>query len=295
MSSDTNPDGSTPNVREMYRQLETPQGAHIEHCPICEAEAALWQFSETPDAIVQRVAMCSHRDEIGPQDGIVNSGCLLYMPDEAFYQPTAREAIRYWNSFAVALRELRAGNAPAADSQKSSPERCEPAAQWDDPRVQTVYEVLCSDEAPPPEQHWEGWLACRIVGALDGTTAAQPDPTVMQYLALTDAMRYQAGEQLLSAEEYAATLYADAARYRWLRNRTCGVRDGGLQRLALPSPRPLGNIMQGAVCQHLDNAIDAALAGSALPGTSPSTEPEALETAQPTGRVASVATGGAHG
>jgi hypothetical protein len=43
-----------------------------------------------------------------------------------------------------------------------------------------------------------------------------PDSTAMQYLALTDAMHYEAGPQLLSPEEYAAALYADAARYRWL-------------------------------------------------------------------------------
>ena len=45
-------------------------------------------------------------------------------------------------------------------------------------------------------------------------TAAQPDATVMQYLALTDAMHYEAGDQLLSAEEYAAALYADAMKWR---------------------------------------------------------------------------------
>jgi hypothetical protein len=30
-----------------------------------------------------------------------------------------------------------------------------------------VYEILCSEEAPPnPEEHWEGWIARRIVAAL---------------------------------------------------------------------------------------------------------------------------------
>ena len=54
------------------------------------------------------------------------------------------------------------------------PAQPEPAAQWDDPRVQRVYELLCSDEAPPKEQHWEGWLARRIVDALAASPAAQP-------------------------------------------------------------------------------------------------------------------------
>ena len=42
----------------------------------------------------------------------------------------------------------------------------EPAAQFEDPLVQAVYAILCSDEVPPAEQHWEGWAARRIVDAL---------------------------------------------------------------------------------------------------------------------------------
>ena len=48
----------------------------------------------------------------------------------------------------------------------------EPLTSFDDPKVQVVYDLLCSDEAPPPEQHWEGWVARRIVDAL----AATPEP-----------------------------------------------------------------------------------------------------------------------
>ena len=48
----------------------------------------------------------------------------------------------------------------------------EPLTSFDDPRAQIVYDLLCSDEAPPPEQHWEGWVARRIVDAL----AATPEP-----------------------------------------------------------------------------------------------------------------------
>jgi len=47
-----------------------------------------------------------------------------------------------------------------------------PVAQWGDPRVQAVYDILCSCDAPPAEQHWEGWTARRIVDALD--TPSQP-------------------------------------------------------------------------------------------------------------------------
>lgn len=43
----------------------------------------------------------------------------------------------------------------------------EALADWDDPRTQTVYEILCDpDEPPNPEEHWEGWKARRIVAAV---------------------------------------------------------------------------------------------------------------------------------
>ena len=45
----------------------------------------------------------------------------------------------------------------------------EPVAKFDDSRVQTVYEVLCDTDDRPPKgsnQHWEGWVAQRIVDKL---------------------------------------------------------------------------------------------------------------------------------
>jgi hypothetical protein len=39
--------------------------------------------------------------------------------------------------------------------------------EFEDPRVQAVYAILCDDTMPPnPEEHWEGWKARRIVDAL---------------------------------------------------------------------------------------------------------------------------------
>lgn len=35
-----------------------------------------------------------------------------------------------------------------------------------DPMVQTVYNIMCNETAPPPGQHWEGWQARNIVAAL---------------------------------------------------------------------------------------------------------------------------------
>lgn len=51
-----------------------------------------------------------------------------------------------------------------------------PKAEWDDARVQIVYDLLCSEEMPPnPEQHWEGWTAQRIVAALSSPSAPPAD------------------------------------------------------------------------------------------------------------------------
>lgn len=56
-------------------------------------------------------------------------------------------------------------------------------------------------------------------------------------------------------------LQEDAARYRWIRSNARGKVDGrGRQEFDLPDPHPLGNIMRGSVAQHLDAAIDSAIA-----------------------------------
>ena len=42
----------------------------------------------------------------------------------------------------------------------------EPVASFDDPRVQTVYKILCSPVQPPADEHWEGFTARLIADAL---------------------------------------------------------------------------------------------------------------------------------
>jgi len=51
----------------------------------------------------------------------------------------------------------------------------QPAAlpEFEDPRVQAVYRILCEDERPPEGEHWEGFAARKIVAALE-QLAAQP-------------------------------------------------------------------------------------------------------------------------
>lgn len=57
--------------------------------------------------------------------------------------------------------------------------RAEPTAQWGDPRVQIVYDLLVSCDTPPVEQHWEGWTSRRIVDAI----AAQAEPAAQSAVA----------------------------------------------------------------------------------------------------------------
>lgn len=95
-------------MHDDYKPLETPAG--VERCPVCGSEAQLWQYSDSPNSPVKRLVMCSHGDKIGPQNGLIHEGCLLYMPGDDFYRETARDAVRFWNEFAKALSTLRRQN-----------------------------------------------------------------------------------------------------------------------------------------------------------------------------------------
>ncbi|MBB6578975.1 hypothetical protein HNP33_003080 [Comamonas odontotermitis] len=61
-----------------------------------------------------------------------------------------------------------------------------PTSHFDDPRVQAVYNILCSGEVPPNGEHWEGFIARRIVDALSAPTAPQAQPADA-----LDAQRYR--------------------------------------------------------------------------------------------------------
>lgn len=66
--------------------------------------------------------------------------------------------------FVLVSREACEKAAEALSAHPPVP--AEPVAPWEDPRVQAVYALLCSDEVPPKDHHWEGWTAQRIVDAL---------------------------------------------------------------------------------------------------------------------------------
>ncbi len=44
-------------------------------------------------------------------------------------------------------------------------------AQWTDPDVQIIYELLCDNEQPPDGEHYEGFIALKIADALRALNA----------------------------------------------------------------------------------------------------------------------------
>ena len=93
-----------------YKCLEVPAGVTLRPCPVCASDAALWQYSESEKSITTKAVMCSNGTAFGPQDGLTNEGCLLYMPPNGFYKATIREGVKYWNDYAAALEKMQRFN-----------------------------------------------------------------------------------------------------------------------------------------------------------------------------------------
>jgi hypothetical protein len=85
-------------------------GPTLAPCPVCGSAASLWQYSTSETAPRKLLVCCTNGEPIGPQDGLVGEGCLLYLPPNNFYRETIRDAVRYWNEFAKALTALRASH-----------------------------------------------------------------------------------------------------------------------------------------------------------------------------------------
>jgi hypothetical protein len=68
-----------------------------------------------------------------------------------------------------------------------------PRAPFTDPRVQKVYEILCSsDDVPPRGEHWEGWVARRIVDAIAPAVTALPDGYKLEVVGPMDVIHLTA-------------------------------------------------------------------------------------------------------
>lgn len=93
-----------------YKRLEFVAGTHVEPCPVCASAGELWQFSKSDDGPASKTVMCENGTAFGPQEGAVTEGCLLFMPPDDFYRATIREAVKYWNDYAVALGKIQRAN-----------------------------------------------------------------------------------------------------------------------------------------------------------------------------------------
>ena len=94
--------------KELYKRAEMPVGAYLAPCPVCGADAELWQYSQDfKNGPIDKVVMCTNGERFGPQDGAVNEGCLLYMPPQDFYRGRIVEAVKFWNEYANVLNAQR--------------------------------------------------------------------------------------------------------------------------------------------------------------------------------------------
>lgn len=94
-------------MHDDYKQMVLPSEHTLEPCPVCGSKPELWQYSEDETSPVTKLVACSMGEPIGPQDGVVFAGCPLYMPPNNFYRATIREAVKFWNEMASALRVMR--------------------------------------------------------------------------------------------------------------------------------------------------------------------------------------------
>lgn len=91
-----------------YKNIPIPDGTHIEPCPVCGADGALWRRSDAFNEPMDHAVECTNGDAIGPQNGLMNEGCFLYFgPVEQFYHGRIADAVKYWNEFAKALNAQR--------------------------------------------------------------------------------------------------------------------------------------------------------------------------------------------
>jgi acyl carrier protein len=117
----------TTKTHEEHKQLPIPEGQEISPCPVCGAEAELWQFSESPTSPTSKFVACpTGSSSTLKREDLTNGGCLLFLPPDDFYRATAKNAIQYWNEFAKNVAELREKNL----AERSKPKRTEKEEQF---------------------------------------------------------------------------------------------------------------------------------------------------------------------
>jgi hypothetical protein len=126
-------------------------------------------------------AMRAHRKaEVWTSVGASGACCvgMVNIQIEPWNRHTPKEAQAFANGFNLAAKWMRDSLAtPAAAAPLGVPaEATRGALNFSDPDVQRVYDFLCADAAPPAGEHWEGWVARRVVASL---RAAAPQPETL--------------------------------------------------------------------------------------------------------------------
>lgn len=120
--------------------------------------------------------------ELMQEDGSVRTMFVTEDPDGLRFNDTGEPSpFKVTPLYALdALQSTHPADASIVGAQidmRDSVSSAAPVVAFDDPRVQVVYDILCNtDDVPPPEQHWEGWAARRIVDALAAPAPAQAEP-----------------------------------------------------------------------------------------------------------------------
>jgi len=97
----------TTPMHDCYKPIPTPEGVTLEACPICGSPAELFRYSEGPHEKTETLVCCTQGDRFGPQTSDLFCGCLLYLPSAEFHFSRMKQAVDYWNQYAVALKQMR--------------------------------------------------------------------------------------------------------------------------------------------------------------------------------------------
>jgi Lar family restriction alleviation protein len=103
---------------------------------------------------------CGGSNIIDTSNGV--ESCMLNCDDCGAEGPSAKNYVKAtvaWNTRAQLSAQSVSAVQPVEDIEGDLPD-------FNDDRVKTVYELLCAMDTPPAGEHWEGFVARRIVAAL---------------------------------------------------------------------------------------------------------------------------------
>lgn len=160
----------TPRKTPYAEMIALPDGEYVRHEDYEALElhneyllARLRKQGEQLDAIgaggVSRQRVTSQRR--GEPVGITSIADMCRILKEHYVEEVRRTDCTI--IYTVTFDQLRA---IYDRGRREAPQPAEPRADFDDPRVQQVYEIICGDNHPPAGEHWDGYVSRLIVDAL---------------------------------------------------------------------------------------------------------------------------------